>query len=285
MLGRILRWGALLLPLGAIALSSPARAEMYRILDNVDVGSLFERMNATQKESYTPLEREEITDIITALIETGIEVYYTNDELGSLGGFYEPGRGIVVLTQLGLDMETKLTLEVLRHEAFHVVQDCASGKMGGDVEAVGLRVPEYARARFDAVKGEYHNTYTHDLEREAYYVESLYGYAQYGLEAICLGKNVNPPDLRNAAAPPPRVRTNCGTPYSDDFDRWYPVFVPEDRVEEMRLMHCRDAYTETQVVNGRSMVQIAVFATPEGARNFADQVGGEVGSPVASVEN
>ncbi|MGK7911866.1 MAG: hypothetical protein AB4050_10365 [Synechococcus sp.] len=282
MLGRLLKWGALLLPVGTIALMTPARAGLHQLVTEADINILFQRMNPIQKNSYSSLERKEMNEIILTLIETGIDVYFTDDDLGSLGGFYEPGRGLVVITQLGLSYDTKLTLEVLRHEAFHVVQDCASGQMGGDVAAVGLAIPNYATERFDAVKDGYHNTYTHNLEREAYYVERLPGYATYGLEAICLGRDVTAPDLRNASAPPPRVRNNCGSPYSEAFDRWYPVYVPENRIEEMRLLHCRDAFNESLMVNGRSMVQIAVFATPEGARNFAQQVGGEVGAPVTA---
>lgn len=284
MLGQVLKWGALL-SVGAISVALPVRAGMYRLNSASDASIFYERMNPVQRESYTRAEREEMNEIVATLIEAGIEVYFTDDDYGNIGGFYHPQSGVVAITQLGLSLEEELTLEVLRHEAFHVVQDCASGRMGGDVAAVGLAIPEYARARFAEVADGYHNTYTHDLEREAYYVERLPGYATYGLEAICLGRDVTPPDLRTASAPPPRVRNNCGSPYSAAFDRWYPVFVPEDRIEEMRLMHCRDAYNETQMVNGRSMVQIAIFATPEGARNFANQVGGEVGTPVTVAQN
>ncbi|WP_156820081.1 hypothetical protein [Synechococcus sp. PCC 7336] len=277
-----LKWGlAAILAIAPIAL--PARAAVHRIANDDDLQALLSRLHPNQQRALSSAERLEINNTIAALIEVGIEVLF-NDRPHLVGnqfvveGSYRDGRLVIAPHSLASPQADKFLI-LLRHEAFHVVQDCASGQIGGSIAAVGLNVPVSARSRFSQVEGGYRNAYTHALETEAYYIQTIPGYAIYGLDSICLGRDVSPPSYRNAAAPP-RARNSCGSPYSDAFDIWYPVFVPLDRLEEVRLMFCRDAFDRQIEVNGQPLVRVAVFATYAGARNFASQVEGRVGDPI-----
>ncbi len=88
----------------------------------------------------------------------------------------------------------------------------------------------------------------------------------------------NSPQPSVAASPEPAntAEDTCGD--SGGNGEWYPVFMNNADVRQVRRKYCRDAIAKTRD-NGTPAVQVASFTDRQRAVAFADRVGGEVGQP------
>jgi serine/threonine protein kinase, bacterial len=75
----------------------------------------------------------------------------------------------------------------------------------------------------------------------------------------------------------PATDLPCGDPPGSG-DVWYPVFVNNGDLSEIRRKYCRDAFASKRE-DGTPTVQVASFTSEERAAEFAQTVGGEVGKP------
>ena len=73
-------------------------------------------------------------------------------------------------------------------------------------------------------------------------------------------------------------KATCGD-LSDSGDQWYPIFLDNADVDDVRSQYCGDAISKTREKNGNPTVQLASFTSLERAKDFAEAVGGEVGEP------
>jgi serine/threonine protein kinase, bacterial len=76
--------------------------------------------------------------------------------------------------------------------------------------------------------------------------------------------------------PSSTAEDTCGD--SGDSGSWYPVFIDNADVRQVRQKYCRDAIAKTRD-NGTPAVQVASFSDRQRAVDFASRVGGEVGEP------
>lgn len=83
---------------------------------------------------------------------------------------------------------------------------------------------------------------------------------------------------------PTTPRKNCGDVASDDKATWYPVFIDNGDVQEIRKKFCADAVLTTRTDTNTPAVQVASFTTRKSALEFAKAVEGEVGQPSTPVE-
>lgn len=88
----------------------------------------------------------------------------------------------------------------------------------------------------------------------------------------------NSPQPSVAASPEPAstAEDTCGD--SGTNGEWYPVFMNNADVRQVRQKYCRDAISKTRD-DGTPTVQVASFTDRQRAVKFADRVGGEVGQP------
>jgi hypothetical protein len=77
---------------------------------------------------------------------------------------------------------------------------------------------------------------------------------------------------------------SCGDQSSDDKAIWYPVFINNGDVQEIRKKFCADAVLTTRTDTNTPAVQVASFTTRKTALEFAKAVEGEVGQPSTPVE-
>lgn len=75
------------------------------------------------------------------------------------------------------------------------------------------------------------------------------------------------------------AREACGDAYDPEATTWYPVFIDDGDLNQIRETLCRDAQLITRKDSGKKSVQIASFTTYERAAQFASEIGGEVGEP------
>jgi serine/threonine protein kinase, bacterial len=75
----------------------------------------------------------------------------------------------------------------------------------------------------------------------------------------------------------PVTNLPCGDPTSEGAT-WYPVFVNNGDLAEIRRKYCADAFASKRE-DGTPTVQVASFTSQERAAEFAQQVGGQVGKP------
>jgi chemotaxis protein histidine kinase CheA len=71
---------------------------------------------------------------------------------------------------------------------------------------------------------------------------------------------------------------SCGDKSTNANNTWYPVFIGDKSLDEIRQEFCRDAIPATRQTGERS-VQVASFISLDKAQRFAVVVGGEVGEP------
>jgi hypothetical protein len=71
---------------------------------------------------------------------------------------------------------------------------------------------------------------------------------------------------------------SCGDKSTNANNTWYPVFIGDRSLDEIRQEFCRDAIPATRQAGERS-VQVASFISLDKAQRFAVVVGGEVGEP------
>jgi len=83
---------------------------------------------------------------------------------------------------------------------------------------------------------------------------------------------------------PNNSKESCGDSSSDDKATWYPVFINNGNVQEIRKKLCADAVLTTRTDTNTPAVQVASFTTRKSALEFAKAVAGEVGQPSTSVE-
>lgn len=92
-----------------------------------------------------------------------------------------------------------------------------------------------------------------------------------------------PPEAPATVSPSPSPQpvttaaATCGDPGGSG-DTWYPVFINQGNLEQVRNQYCQDAIAKTRN-NGTPAVQVASFNSREKAESFAQKVGGEVGEP------
>ncbi len=72
-------------------------------------------------------------------------------------------------------------------------------------------------------------------------------------------------------------KDSCGDKPSKSNETWYPVFVDEGNLNEIRSRYCRDAGSTVREKTGKPTVQVASFTGYQKALEFAKAVGGEVG--------
>jgi serine/threonine protein kinase, bacterial len=75
---------------------------------------------------------------------------------------------------------------------------------------------------------------------------------------------------------PATAAATCGDPGGTG-DTWYPVFINQGNLEQVRSQYCQDAIAKTRD-DGTPAVQVASFTSREKAESFAQKVGGEVGT-------
>jgi serine/threonine protein kinase, bacterial len=90
------------------------------------------------------------------------------------------------------------------------------------------------------------------------------------------GSAESPQPSKAASPEPDTAEDTCGD-VSGSGD-WYPVFINNADVRQVRRKYCRDAIAKTRD-NGTPAVQVASFTDQQRAVDFADRVGGEVGEP------
>lgn len=88
-----------------------------------------------------------------------------------------------------------------------------------------------------------------------------------------------PPPSPEEPSPSPSspAAASCGDPVGSG-QTWYPVFIDNGDVNQVRQQHCQDAIAKTRD-NGTPTVQVASFSDPQRAADFAQKVGGDVGQP------
>ncbi len=89
-----------------------------------------------------------------------------------------------------------------------------------------------------------------------------------------------PPTPQPTASPvstPAPAAATCGDA-SGSGQRWYPVFINNGDVAQIRQQYCQDAIAKVRE-DGTPAVQVASFTAPDRAATFANEIGGEVGEP------
>ncbi|WP_414586422.1 NACHT domain-containing protein [Scytonema sp. PCC 10023] len=75
-------------------------------------------------------------------------------------------------------------------------------------------------------------------------------------------------------------QASCGDKSADPDTAFFPVFIDDRTVEEVRSKYCADAYSvSNRQKTGKPSVQVASFSDRQKAEAFAREVGGEVGEP------
>jgi len=97
-------------------------------------------------DDYEPY-KEEITDILTSLSPIGVNVYLGDEKYFAMmtRGLYSVKENDMFLNTRYLDNVTMM-LKVLRHEGWHIVQDCMAGTLDNTFTAVVLQdgvVPDW----------------------------------------------------------------------------------------------------------------------------------------------
>ncbi len=72
-------------------------------------------------------------------------------------------------------------------------------------------------------------------------------------------------------------KDSCGDTPTESTETWYPVFIDEGNLDEIRSRYCRDAASTVREKTGKPTVQVASFTGYQKALEFAKAVGGEVG--------
>ena len=96
-----------------------------------------------QYEKY----KDELTDILTSLNQIGVNVYIGDNKyfaFATRGLYYVKGNDMFLNEKYIID--PRMTLKVLRHEGWHVAQDCMAGTIDNTFTAVILqdgKVPDW----------------------------------------------------------------------------------------------------------------------------------------------
>lgn len=80
-----------------------------------------------------------------------------------------------------------------------------------------------------------------------------------------------------STTPSPVAAETCGDPGGSG-QNWYPVFIDNGNLGQVRQQYCQDAIAKTRD-NGTPSIQVASFTSRQRAADFADRVGGDVGEP------
>jgi serine/threonine protein kinase len=85
------------------------------------------------------------------------------------------------------------------------------------------------------------------------------------------------PSIKPTIEPTTTAKATCGDPEKSGQD-WYPVFINNGDLEQVRRQYCQDAITKIRD-DSTPAVQVASFTDRQRAVEFAEQVGGDVGQP------
>ncbi len=89
----------------------------------------------------------------------------------------------------------------------------------------------------------------------------------------------SPSSMLSANSKPSFPKASCGERSDNSTEIWYPVFVDGGNLDYIRSKLCNDAFSTFRRKTGKPTVQVASFTNYNRALEFAEAVGGEVGSP------
>lgn len=94
----------------------------------------------------------------------------------------------------------------------------------------------------------------------------------------------SPSSMLSANSKPNFPQTSCGNRSNNPTEIWYPVFVDGGNLDSIRRKFCSDAFSTIRRKTGKLTVQVASFTNYDRALEFAEAVGGEVGSPTPATK-